>query len=90
MQIVINRCFGGFGLSEEAYAYLGMEWDGYGYAMNNDRTNPKLIDCIETLGDRANGRFARLKVVEIPDYVDWEITEYDGIEQIEEVHKIWA
>ena len=48
MQIVINRCSGGFGLSEEAYAYL-------------------LIDCIETLGDRANGRFARLKVVEIPD-----------------------
>ena len=32
---------------------------------------------------------AELKVVEIPDGVDYIITEYDGLEQIEETHRVW-
>lgn len=28
MKIVINRCYGGFGLSEAAYDKLGIGWDG--------------------------------------------------------------
>ena len=91
MKIVINRCFGGFSLSEEAYKFLGLEWDGYGYKCTSydDRTDPDLIKCVETLGDKANGSCANLKVIEIPDGVDWEITDYDGLEKVEEVHRIW-
>ena len=91
MKIVINRSFGGFSLSKEAYKFLGLKWDGYGYKYTSyeGRTNPDLIKCVETLGDRANGSFANLKVVEIPDGVDWEITDYDGLEKVEEVHRIW-
>ena len=90
-KIVINRCYGGFGLSKEAYHFLGLEWDGYGFLYNSDieRTDPKLVECVETLGPLANGLCSDLKVVEIPDDVIWEISDYDGIETVEEVHRSW-
>lgn len=88
MKIVINCEYGGYELSEEAYRELGLKWDGYGYAFNNDRANPKLVDVVEKLGDRA-GHLADLKVVEIPDGVEWEIKEYDGMEWVSEKHRTW-
>jgi hypothetical protein len=36
-----------------------------------------------------NGDFAELKVVEIPDDVQWQIEEYDGKEWIAEKHRTW-
>lgn len=88
--IVINRCFGGFGLSEEAYEYLGLKWDGYGHACEVERDDPKLVECVETLGsERASGGFARLKVVYIPDGVQWEISNYDGMETVREKSRSW-
>ena len=84
MKIVINKRYGGFGLSKEAYEYLGLAWDGHG-----NRADHKLVECVETLGDIANGQFAKLKVVEIPDDVEWEIEEYDGVEWVAEVHRTW-
>lgn len=89
MKVVINRCFGGFSLSEKAYEFLGLEWDGYGYKYNGNRTDPKLVECVETLGVEADGIFAELKVVEIPEDVEWEIDYYDGLESIHEVHRVW-
>ncbi|MBQ0125428.1 MAG: hypothetical protein KBS59_03785 [Clostridiales bacterium] len=89
MKVVINRCFGGYGLSREAYEFLGMKWDGYGYAWNIERNDPKLVACVEALGEKANGRGASLRVVEVPDDVEWNIEEYDGMETIEEVHRTW-
>ena len=91
MKIVINSCFGGFGLSKEAYDYLGLKEDEYGFVDDEiKRNDPKLVECVEILGEKANGRFADLKVVEIPDDVEWEITEYDGLETIEEKHRSWC
>lgn len=93
MKIVINKCYGGYSLSKEAYEYLGLEWAnnwiGCGYAYKDDRTNPDLIACVESLGEKANGAFAELKVVKIPDDVDWEIEDYDGLEWVSEKHRTW-
>ena len=89
MKVVINRCYGGFGLSKKAYEFMGLEWDGYGYEFEDDRTNSKLVECVETLGSEADGECADLKVVEIPDDVDWEIDDYDGVETIHEKHRTW-
>lgn len=91
MKIVINRCYGGFSLSKEAYKFMGLEWDNYGSSFSDDRTNPKLIEVVETLGSKvASGGCAKLSVVEIPDDVSWYIDEYDGMEHVAEKHKIWS
>jgi hypothetical protein len=56
----------------------------------DDRTDPKLIQVVEELGDKASGSCAKLRIIEIPDGVDWEIDEYDGNESIHEKHKSWS
>jgi len=89
-KIVINKCYGGFALSREAYEYLGLEWDEYGYAYDEERDAPKLVECVETLDDKAAGDFADLQIVEVPDGVEWEIQEYDGVEWIAEKHRKWG
>lgn len=90
MKIVINKCYGGYSLSEAAYKKLGLKWDGYGYAFDDDRANPDLVKVVEDLGTDASGTFARLGVVEIPDGVEWEIDEYDGVELVAEKHRSWS
>jgi len=140
MKIVINRCFGGYGLSHEAIMrYLDLKgitvypeqgegtwkfwtyWlvkpegrfevketeDFYAMSMeerqahnqkysdetfeenNIERNDPVLIQVIEELGDAANGEHAELAIVEIPDDVEWEISEYDGSEHVAEKHRVW-
>ena len=80
MKIVINSCFGGFGLSDFAVKALGLK---YAYSFI-DRTDPALIHIIEEFGPKAcSGLCAELKVVEIPDNAtDWEFDDYDGLENI--------
>jgi hypothetical protein len=141
MKIVINDCFGGFGLSYKAcilYAKLcGFNLFAYEYGRDKNGTldfdkqvpvnNPEtkslffhyykeapvdftdeeykrthwndsdiprsdanLVRVVEELGDEASGDCAELKVVEIPDGVDWQIDEYDGTESIHEKHRSWG
>lgn len=54
------------------------------------RDDPALVQLIEEDADRYSGRHATLKVVEIPDDVEWEISEYDGYEHVAEVHRTWS
>ncbi len=90
-KIVVNRCWGVFGLSEEAYAELGLERNGHenAFRSDDDRVNPKLVEVIERLGSKASGSLSKLEVVEIPDDVEWVISERDGWEIVEEVHRSW-
>jgi len=53
------------------------------------RNDPHLVQVVEELGLEADGSHADLKVVEIPDDVDWQIEEYDGSEWVSEVHRTW-
>ncbi len=103
MKVVINRRFGGYCLSDEALQYMGLTLEPNLYSLRdgrdlmtnmrtpfqNDRSNPLLVKCVEELGERANGRVAELHVVEIPDGVTFEITEYDGMEEIHEAYRVW-
>jgi len=90
MKIVINTRYGGFGLSKEALALFN-ERTGtvITYDIEIKRNDPILVEIVEQLGESANGRFAELKVVEIPDDVVWGIEEYDGAEWIAEKHRTW-
>ena len=91
MKIAINKCYGGFSLSKEAYEYMGLEWDGYGsdFKPVGKRTDEKLIECIEKLGKKANGMCASLRIVNIPDEIEYEIDNYDGFETVREKHRSW-
>ena len=121
-KIVINKCYGGFGLSIEAYEFIAKEkgwhivrgadplwkftyWhptiDGIDSQLTEEeqeelmtdldlsRDDPDLVNCVEILKERANGPYAELRIVEIPDDIKWEIDEYGGIEHVAEVHRTW-
>lgn len=93
-KVVINTCYGGFGLSEKAdalyCAYANITPDSYS-KYDVARDDPILLQVIEQLGiDECSGGFAELKVVEIPDDVEWGIEEYDGKEWVAEVHRTWS
>lgn len=78
--------------ARETFNKLDEKYDTSYHVMSSykDRTNSLLIETVEALGKEANGKYAELKIVEIPDDVDWEITEYDGWETVEEKHRSWS
>ncbi len=91
-KIVINTCWGGFSLSDKAiglYAGLTNQVFDHVSVWDMERDDPMLVRVVETLGEAANGDHARLKVVEIPADVKWEIGEYDGMEHVAEKHRVW-
>jgi len=91
MKVVINDCHGGFGLSEAA---LKEYKDRKGITDKNfwyydiPRDCPVLVEIVER--GAADGAYADLKVVEIPDDVNWYIEEYDGLEHVAERHRTWS
>lgn len=83
-KVVINNCYGGFGLSEKAIQRYNEisdrnidSWD----ALELPRHDPVLVQVVEELGDESNGRNAALSLEEIPGN-RYYITEYDGIETV--------
>jgi hypothetical protein len=58
------------------------EWD-------IERTDPILIEVVEQLGDLANARYTKLKIVEVPDGIKWYIEDYNGVEEVHEEHRKW-
>lgn len=79
MKIVINKCYGGFSINKEFRERFGVKWD-----WDVSRTDPKLIELLETYGSQAvSGNYASLSIVEVPDdATDWRLNEYDGWESV--------
>jgi hypothetical protein len=91
-RIVINDCFGGYGLSEDAleeYKRMACIDDPEFTDQDIDRDDTYLVRLVEEWGERAEDNFAQLKIVEVPADVDWIIQEYDGHEWIAERHRTW-
>lgn len=137
MKVILNKCYGGFCVSQEAHelyakkkgikilpymikfengtgkyqkandinsvitAYFTKDF-GYFTEMSDDdlkgkrfyldgeyREDPVLIEVVEELGDRASGRFSKLVVVDIPDGMEYEIDDYDGIETLHQKIEKW-
>lgn len=89
MKVVINSYYGGFGLSEEAKEWMAKKESSIPNIRTISRHDPILVECVETLKEKANDTASRLKVVEIPDDVKYQIEEYSGWEHIAEVHRTW-
>lgn len=91
-KIVINTQHGGFSLSPaaiELYKQLsGLECVDY-YDIPRDCEH--LVKVVEQLGSKADTKYSKLKVVEIPQDVVWQIDEYDsGVEWVAEAHRTWS
>ena len=84
-KIVINTCYGGFGLSDEAIKWL--ESRGVDDTYELSRHDPLLVECVETLGEKANSPYSRLAVIEIEGNL-YRVEEYDGKEWIEQPEKM--
>ena len=67
-------------------AYLSV----YEFTLDEKRADPDLIAIIEEMDEESFGQFADLRVVEIPDDVEWQIDEYDGREWVAEKHRTWS
>ena len=89
MKIVINKCYGGFGLSDVAETRYKNESGNDISQWSIPRNDAILVSIVEELGEDSWGGYAELKVVEIPDGIEWEIDDYDGIEWIAEAHRKW-
>lgn len=63
----------------------GMIRDNHEY-----RTNENLVKVIEELGTEASSFASCIKVVEIPDEVNFYIASEDDAEEIHEVHRVWS
>jgi len=94
MKVVINGCYGGFGLSDKAtdlYKELAATEYTYDFEWNlKNRNDANLVKVVEMLGEEANGDFAELKIIEIPDDVNWTVLNYDGWEWVAEAHRTWG
>jgi hypothetical protein len=94
-RIVINRCYGGFGLSNlAAKRYRELAWipeEELFWTYDIPRDSPILLQVIDELGlEKASGPHANLKVIEVPEGVKWHIADYDGMEHIAEDHRQWG
>jgi hypothetical protein len=93
-RIVINRCYGGFGLSMEAekrYRELAVPEEKVFWTYDIKRNSPFLLQVIDELGEEiASAAFANLKVIEIPEGVKWHIADCHGMEHIAEDHQQWG
>ncbi len=90
-RIVINDCYGGFGLSNRARdEYKRLVGINDCFDRDIPRDDPYLVKVVKDMGSAAFGAHARLKIVEIPADVDWIIQKYDGAEWVAEKHRTWT
>ena len=96
MKVVINKCFGGFGLSPLGKKRLAelqgrkcfffkKNWKGGSYTPVSEKNVRNEMDIYA----KANGWAAKLQIVDIPDGISWHMENYDGIETIHEDHASW-
>jgi len=91
MKVVINTCFGGFSLSPEGLAkYNAASGKDVEYYFDIERDDPVLVELVEADPKGMQGKFAQLKVVEIPDNIAWYVKDYDGAEHVAERHRTWS
>lgn len=104
MKVVINKCYGAFCLSnlalERIYSrsshLINLSQDSKDF-----RSNPVVVQVVEEMGKASWGKEpdsqftfspkdSELRVVEIPNGIEWHIAQYDGLEWIAEDHRTWG
>lgn len=84
MKVLYNGKYGGFSFSDAFVEEFNKRHpekkiDRY----SNERTDPDVVALVEELGqEKSSGYSAMIYVEEIPDDVEYEIHEYDGLEDV--------
>ena len=82
IKVVYNKCYGGFGLSDEAMEMYkdrsNLKGDICQYEMK--RHDEVLVEVVEELGERSWGMCAKLRIEEVNGV--YRIEEYDGYETV--------
>jgi hypothetical protein len=87
---VINRESDFWSMSREEKMAYNKAWSEQNFHDRDiARDDPILVQVVQELGIDANSRYSELKIVEIPDDVEWQIDEYDGNEWVAEKHRTW-
>ena len=76
-------------LGNEVIKFIEEDYKHSFYFSDIERNDTNLIAVVEQLGEKANGDYSELKIVEIQDGIKWVIEEYDGLEWIAEEHRTW-
>jgi hypothetical protein len=84
-KVVLNKCYGGFGLSDKALELICKRKGIYGplHHWQLERDDKDLIAVVEELGTEAEGFASELRIIEFDEGVEYTIDEYDGMESIE-------
>lgn len=79
-------------IPQEVKSIVNSRWDQIQIDCDHiPRNDPDLIRAIELVGsENSTGFCSDIKIVEIPDDVDWVIQEYDGLEWVAERHRTWS
>lgn len=91
MKVVVNKCYGGFSLSEKSIERLKKVTPIKEITPANlqlhywaNRHKQELVETLEELGtEKASGEHARLFIEEWPDEIPYKIDDYDGQERLE-------
>lgn len=114
MKVVINRCYGGFGLSKEAklailerkglagravltdWSLIEKQVEGFkdGEWIDFDsfkfpRHDSDLVAVVETMGSESYDGFADLRVINVPDGIEYIIFDNEGMETVVESGHYW-
>ena len=93
MKVVVNNCYGGFGLSDEAMSLMDRRDPSWRDRGNADpvlfRSDGILVSVVEELGPSACGMYAELSIIEIPDGIEYDIMDDDGLELVVERGHYW-
>ncbi len=60
------------------------------YCREMDRSDDALVRTVERLGTLANAGHTNLRIVAVPDNVDWEVRSVHGYEYVTDGKKIWT
>ena len=97
-KIVINKCFGGFALSDARMALYATLKGVTAHPDDDDfpiqiwdiaRDDPDLVSVVQQIPEDEGIVGTDLRVIEIPDDVDWQIDDWDGMEHIVDRKRIW-
>jgi hypothetical protein len=78
-----------FTKEETSHGSIYYEGDEWFNDRDINRSDTQLVRVVQELGEKANGFCAKLKIVNIPVDVQWEVVEYDGLEHIAEKARKW-